>query len=45
MCGVFGFVSYDGNGPSLKRLARIAKVTMSRARTRSGSCGWTGRTA
>lgn len=30
MCGVFGFVSYDGKGPSIKRLARIASVTMRR---------------
>jgi glutamine phosphoribosylpyrophosphate amidotransferase len=30
MCGVFGFVSYDGKGPNLKRLRRIAEVTMAR---------------
>jgi glucosamine 6-phosphate synthetase-like amidotransferase/phosphosugar isomerase protein len=30
MCGVFGFVSYDGCGPSVKRLQHIAKVTMRR---------------
>jgi glucosamine--fructose-6-phosphate aminotransferase (isomerizing) len=27
MCGIFGFVSYNGRGPSLKRLERIARVT------------------
>lgn len=30
MCGCFGFASFDGKGPSIKRLARIAKVTMRR---------------
>jgi glucosamine 6-phosphate synthetase-like amidotransferase/phosphosugar isomerase protein len=30
MCGVFGFVSFDGQGPSLKRLEAIARVTMRR---------------
>ena len=30
MCGVFGFVSYDGKGPHLGRLQRIARVTMTR---------------
>lgn len=30
MCGVFGFVSYDGKGPHLKRLEKIARVTMTR---------------
>src|SRR5262245_1487243 len=30
MCGVFGFVSYDGKGPSIKRLRTIARVTMRR---------------
>lgn len=30
MCGVFGFVSWDGKGPSLKRLEAIARVTMRR---------------
>lgn len=30
MCGVFGFVSYDGEGPSLKRLEHVASKTMSR---------------
>ena len=32
MCGVFGFVSFDGKGPSLKRLEAIARVTMSRGK-------------
>jgi glucosamine 6-phosphate synthetase-like amidotransferase/phosphosugar isomerase protein len=30
MCGVFGFVSYDGKGPAVGQLQRIAAVTMSR---------------
>ena len=30
MCGVFGFVGFDGKGPNLKRLAAIARVTMRR---------------
>lgn len=30
MCGVFGFISRDGNGPNLKRLASIAVNTMQR---------------
>jgi glucosamine--fructose-6-phosphate aminotransferase (isomerizing) len=30
MCGVFGFVSFDGNGPSIKRLGHIATKTMRR---------------
>jgi glucosamine 6-phosphate synthetase-like amidotransferase/phosphosugar isomerase protein len=30
MCGVFGFVSFDGKGPNIKRLEAIARVTMSR---------------
>lgn len=30
MCGVFGFISNDGNGPSLTALERIAKATESR---------------
>jgi glucosamine--fructose-6-phosphate aminotransferase (isomerizing) len=30
MCGVFGFVSYDGKGPNIQRLAKIAAVTMRR---------------
>ena len=30
MCGVFGFVSFDGKGPNLKRLVKIARVTMRR---------------
>ncbi len=30
MCGVFGFVSFDGKGPSIKRLEAIARVTMRR---------------
>lgn len=30
MCGVFGFVSFDGKGPNLKRLEAIAHVTMRR---------------
>lgn len=32
MCGVFGFVSYSGNGPDLKRLATIARATETRGR-------------
>lgn len=32
MCGVFGFVSYDGKGPNIKRLEAIARVTMTRGR-------------
>lgn len=30
MCGVFGFVSFDGKGPDLRRLQAIAEVTMRR---------------
>lgn len=30
MCGVFGFVSYDGKGPNLDRLRKVASVTMRR---------------
>lgn len=30
MCGVFGFISYDGQGPNIKRLEIIARVTMRR---------------
>lgn len=30
MCGVFGFVGYDGVGPNLKRLEAIARNTMTR---------------
>lgn len=30
MCGVFGFVSYDGKGPALGQLQKIAEATMSR---------------
>lgn len=30
MCGVFGFVSYDGKGPALGQLQEIAAVTMRR---------------
>lgn len=30
MCGVFGFVSYNGQGPNLKRLEMLAKSTMKR---------------
>lgn len=30
MCGVFGFVGYDGMGPNLSRLQAIAKNTMTR---------------
>jgi glucosamine--fructose-6-phosphate aminotransferase (isomerizing) len=30
MCGVFGFVSLDGEGPNIKRLKMIARVTMRR---------------
>jgi glucosamine 6-phosphate synthetase-like amidotransferase/phosphosugar isomerase protein len=30
MCGVFGFVSYDGKGPDLKRLEAVAAVTEER---------------
>jgi glucosamine--fructose-6-phosphate aminotransferase (isomerizing) len=30
MCGVFGFASFDGKGPNIKRLADIAKVTQRR---------------
>lgn len=30
MCGVFGFVSYDGKGPSIGQLQKIAIATMSR---------------
>lgn len=30
MCGVFGFVGYDGAGPNLSRLRVIARNTMSR---------------
>lgn len=32
MCGIFGFVSYDGKGPSIKRLETIAAITMQRGR-------------
>lgn len=32
MCGIFGFASFDGEGPSLKRLEKIARVTMSRGK-------------
>lgn len=30
MCGVFGFVSYDGKGPAVGQLQKIATATMSR---------------
>lgn len=30
MCGVFGFVSYDGKGPAVGTLQKIAEATMSR---------------
>ena len=30
MCGVFGFVSYDGKGPAVGTLQKIATATMSR---------------
>lgn len=30
MCGVFGFVSFNGKGPSIKRLEKIAAVTQRR---------------
>lgn len=30
MCGVFGFVSYDGKGPAMGQLQKIATATMSR---------------
>jgi glucosamine 6-phosphate synthetase-like amidotransferase/phosphosugar isomerase protein len=30
MCGVFGFVSYDGKGPALGTLQKVAAVTMRR---------------
>lgn len=32
MCGVFGFVSYNGHGPNLNRLKLIAEATESRGR-------------
>jgi glutamine---fructose-6-phosphate transaminase (isomerizing) len=45
MCGVFGFVSYDSQGPDLKRLARIAEVTMARGPHAFGFAwlDWSGR--
>ena len=45
MCGVFGFVSYDGKGPNIKRLARIAEVTMRRGPHAFGFAwlDWSGR--
>jgi hypothetical protein len=30
VCGVFGYVSFDGKGPSIKRLQKIARATMRR---------------
>lgn len=32
MCGIFGFVSKDGRGPSIRRMQEIARVTESRGR-------------
>jgi glucosamine--fructose-6-phosphate aminotransferase (isomerizing) len=45
MCGVFGFVSYDGQGPNMKTLARIAEVTMERGPHAFGFAwlDWSGR--
>jgi glucosamine 6-phosphate synthetase-like amidotransferase/phosphosugar isomerase protein len=45
MCGVFGFVSYDGKGPDLKTLAKIAKATMTRGPHAFGFAwlDWSGR--
>lgn len=45
MCGVFGFVSYDGKGPDLKRLAGIAAVTEERGPHAFGFAwlDWSGR--
>jgi glucosamine--fructose-6-phosphate aminotransferase (isomerizing) len=45
MCGVFGFVSYDGKGPNLKVLGQIAATTMSRGNQAFGFAwlDWSGR--
>lgn len=45
MCGVFGFVSYDGKGPNIKRLEIIAKATMARGPHAFGFAwlDWSGR--
>jgi glutamine---fructose-6-phosphate transaminase (isomerizing) len=45
MCGVFGFVSYDGTGPDLRRLARVARATMARGPHAFGFAwlDWSGR--
>ena len=45
MCGVFGFVSYDGKGPNVKRLETIARVTMRRGPHAFGFAwlDWSGR--
>jgi glutamine---fructose-6-phosphate transaminase (isomerizing) len=45
MCGVFGFVSYDGQGPDLKALAKIAEATMARGPHAFGFAwlDWSGR--
>jgi glucosamine--fructose-6-phosphate aminotransferase (isomerizing) len=45
MCGVFGFVSYDGQGPNLKTLAAVAEATMTRGPHAFGFAwlDWSGR--
>src|ERR1700722_4748181 len=45
MCGVFGFVSYDGKGPNLKSLSAVARITMSRGHHAWGMAwlDWSGR--
>ncbi len=45
MCGVFGFVSYDGKGPDLKTLGKIAEVTQTRGQHAFGFAwlDWQGR--
>jgi len=45
MCGIYGFVSYDGKGPDVKRLEKIAAVTMERGEHAFGFAwlDWSGR--
>ncbi len=45
MCGVFGFVNYDGKGPDMKRLRTIAAATMTRGPHAFGFAwlDWSGR--
>ena len=45
MCGVFGFVSYDGQGPDMARLRKIAAATMTRGPHAFGFAwlDWSGR--